>query len=227
MTAKRAGGPPRIGRPPAAESEGRREQILRAARGRFARQGYAGTTLSGIAKDAGISLAAIYRYFAGLAELYEAVFDDTAEATWARIGQRLQPGATGARGLQMLIDAIDVAGSELDEHDDAANMFLATVPIEAARHPELAHLLDRRRRLQDRQFRALVAPAFYAGELPAFEDLDTAVEAVRLLVMGWAIETQHQRSRTAESKRAVLAALQDFGRHPRTDTVRPPVRRAT
>jgi AcrR family transcriptional regulator len=208
---KRTAGPARIGRPPAADSERRREQILLAARKRFAAHGYAGATLSGIAKDVGISLAALYHYFDDRAELYEAVFDDTAESTWERIGRRIQTGPPGTGALQTLVEAIDAAGSELDEHDTAANMFLATVPIEAGRYPELRHLLERRRRIQERQFRALVAPAFYAGQLPAFDDLDTAVEAVRLLVMGWAIETQHQRSRTAESKRAVLAALRDFG----------------
>ena len=208
---KRTAGLARIGRPPAADSERRREQILLAARARFARHGYAGATLSGIAKDAGISLAALYHYFDDRAELYEAVFDDTAESTWERIGRRIQAGSVGTAALQTLVDAIDAAGSESDEHDTAANLFLATVPIEAGRHPELRHLLERRRRLQERQFRALVAPAFYAGELPAFDDLDTAVEAVRLLVMGWAIETQYQRSRTTESKPAVLAALRDFG----------------
>jgi AcrR family transcriptional regulator len=202
---------PRIGRPPAAESERRREQILLAARKRFAAHGYAAATLSGIAQDAGITLAALYHYFDDRAELYEAVFDDTAEFTWAQIGRRVAAGSSGPHALQALIEAIDEAGSELDEHDTAANMFLATVPIEAGRHPELRHLLERRRRIQERQFRALVAPAFYAGQLPAFDDLDTAVEAVRLLVMGWAIETQYQRSRTPESKRAVLAVLRDFG----------------
>jgi AcrR family transcriptional regulator len=208
---KRTGGVARIGRPPAADSERRRGQILLAARARFARYGYAGATLSGIAKDVGISLAALYHYFDDRAELYEAVFDDTAESTWERIGRRIQAGSVGTAALQILVDAIDAAGSEADEDDTAANMFLATVPIEASRHPELRHLLERRRRLQERQFRALVAPAFYAGEMPAFDDLDTAVEAVRLLVMGWAIETQYQRSRVGESKRAVLAALRDFG----------------
>jgi AcrR family transcriptional regulator len=208
---KRAAGTPRIGRPPAAESEGRREQILLAARKRFAAHGYAAATLSGIAGDAGISLAALYHYFTDRAELYEAVFDDTAESTWAQIGKRIEAGADAPHALQALIEAIDTAGHELDEHDTAANMFLATVPIEAGRHPELKHLLERRRRIQERQFRALVAPAFYAGRLPAFDDLDTAVEAVRLLVMGWAVETQYQRSRTTESKRAVMAVLRDFG----------------
>jgi AcrR family transcriptional regulator len=224
---RRTAGLARIGRPPAADSEGRREKILLAARKRFAAHGYAAATLSGIAKDAGISLAALYHYFDDRAELYEAVFDDTAESMWQRIGRRIQAGSVGTAALQTLVDAIDAAGSEADEDDTAATMFLATVPIEAGRHPELRHLLERRRRIQERQFRALVAPAFYAGELPAFDDLDTAVEAVRLLVMGWAIETQYQRSRIDESKRAVLAALRDLGRQATPNaTSEPPVNQA-
>lgn len=45
--------------------------ILDAARARFIRQGYAATTMRQIARDAGITVAAIYNHFAGK----EAIFD--------------------------------------------------------------------------------------------------------------------------------------------------------
>lgn len=50
-----------------------REEILRAARARFARSGYSHVTLKDIADDAGITPALIVRYFESKAKLYNEV----------------------------------------------------------------------------------------------------------------------------------------------------------
>src|SRR5271154_1961881 len=67
---------PRIGRPPGATSDATRARILRAARERFARAGYAGTTNKDIADVAGITAAAIYQYFDSKTALYVATVKD-------------------------------------------------------------------------------------------------------------------------------------------------------
>jgi hypothetical protein len=59
------------------------------------------------------------------------------------------------------------------------------------RHPELRHLLDKRAEIQERQIRRIVAPAFDAGEMPAFTDLNVAVAAVQILIIGWGLENHY------------------------------------
>ncbi|WP_448624434.1 TetR/AcrR family transcriptional regulator [Geodermatophilus sp. URMC 64] len=182
---------PQRGRPPAADSARRRHDILVAARRRFAAQGYAATTLSAIAKDAGITLAALYHYFDDKTALYEAVFDASIEILWNGIeSQAAKSGLAGAR-LVALVDTIERAATRMDDETQSTQMFLTTVPLDAMRHPELRHLLDKRAEIQERQIRRIVAPAFDAGELPAFADINTAVAAVRILIMGWGIENYY------------------------------------
>lgn len=199
----------RRGRPPAADSIRRRHSILVAARRRFATQGYAATTLSAVAKDAGITLAALYHYFPDKTTLYEAVFDASAELLWGLIeDQSAKSGRVGAR-LVHLIDTIERAAAQIDDETRATQMFLTTVPIDATRHPELAHLLGKRAEIQERQIRRIVAPAFDAGELPAFEDINTAVAAIRLLIMGWGMENYylHDGALAAHIRQAAVILL--------------------
>lgn len=199
----------RRGRPPAADSIRRRHSILVAARRRFAAQGYAATTLSAVAKDAGITLAALYHYFPDKPALYEAVFDASAELLWGHIeDQAAKSGRVGARLVQ-LIETIERAAAQVDDETRATQMFLTTVPIDATRHPELAHLLGKRAEIQERQIRRIVAPAFDAGELPAFEDIDTAVAAIRILIMGWGMENYylHERALAGHIRQAAVILL--------------------
>jgi AcrR family transcriptional regulator len=178
---------PRLGRPPAADSAARRHAILTAARRRFATHGYDGTTLSAVAKDAGITLGAIYHYFDDKAVLYEEVFDASLETVWNRIEDRAaRSGQAGAR-LLALVEIIERVGAELADE----TRFLPTVPLDAVRHPELRHLLDKRAEIQERQIRRIVAPAFDAGEMPAFTDLNAAVAAVQILIIGWGLENHY------------------------------------
>lgn len=52
-----------------------RVRILQAARSRFLEQGYAATTLAGLAADAGVSVETIYKAFGNKAGLLKSVFD--------------------------------------------------------------------------------------------------------------------------------------------------------
>jgi AcrR family transcriptional regulator len=184
---------PRLGRPPAADSATRRHAIVIAARRRFATHGYDGTTLSGVAKDTGITLGALYHYFDDKSALYEAVFDASLELVWNRIEDRAaRSGQAGAR-LAALLDIIEHVGRELADE----TKFLPTVPLDTLRHPELRHLLDKRAEIQERQLRRIVAPAFDAGEMPAFTDLNTAVAAVQILVIGWGLENHYVSDRSS------------------------------
>ncbi len=201
---------PRLGRPPAADSARRRSDIIAAARRRFADNGYAATTLSAVAKDAGITLSALYHYFEEKSALFEAVFYETIEETWGRIRVVLNRETPGPAGPVDLIEVILSASADIDR---SALMFLTlTAPIEAARHPELGHLIDRRAKMQEAQIRAVVEPAFRAGRLAGFPDVDTAVVATRIVMMGWGIENFIQESEGGRLIAAVRAIFKQFDR---------------
>lgn len=61
------------GRPPASESEGRRENILDSALTLFAGQGVAGTTIARIAKNSGVTSAMVHYYFGNREGLLDAI----------------------------------------------------------------------------------------------------------------------------------------------------------
>jgi AcrR family transcriptional regulator len=64
-----------------------RDRILRAALAAFARSGFAATTMSEIARDAGMAVANLYRYYPGKEELFAAAIP---EETVARFEQLLE-----------------------------------------------------------------------------------------------------------------------------------------
>jgi len=60
-------------------SDPRRDAIVRHARRQFMIAGYAGTRIEPVARDANVSTATLYNYFAGKAELFEAVIEEAAD----------------------------------------------------------------------------------------------------------------------------------------------------
>ena len=60
--------------------EDRRAQILDAAAAAFARAGFASTSMSEVAREAGVTRVLLYRHFASKDELYRAVLDHTLAA---------------------------------------------------------------------------------------------------------------------------------------------------
>ena len=72
----------RRGRPAGGNSDATRLRIINAARLEFCRKGYAGATVAGISRGALIAPSAVYHHFGGKADLYEQVFETTADAIW-------------------------------------------------------------------------------------------------------------------------------------------------
>ncbi|MGH8900129.1 MAG: TetR/AcrR family transcriptional regulator [Egibacteraceae bacterium] len=68
---------PRRGRPPKGEARDTRGLILDAALQRFARQGYAGTSIRQLARDVGIQQSAIYSHFEGKQAIFDALLAET------------------------------------------------------------------------------------------------------------------------------------------------------
>src|SRR3984885_10520630 len=63
-----------------AHLDARRQQIVDAARARFASHGFAGTSVADIVEESGLSNGAIYRYFASKNDIVVAVCEQSSEA---------------------------------------------------------------------------------------------------------------------------------------------------
>lgn len=59
----------------------RRAAVVTAARGRFLTEGFAATTLSAVAADAGVSVESLYKWFGSKAGLLKAVWDQSLAGT--------------------------------------------------------------------------------------------------------------------------------------------------
>lgn len=77
---------------PSPTNDPKRQAILRHARKAFVTDGYAGTKIEPIAREAGVSTATLYSLFDGKAQLFTAVIDDAAgdfarQMIWVRTSE--------------------------------------------------------------------------------------------------------------------------------------------
>jgi AcrR family transcriptional regulator len=193
----------RVGRPTAADPARRRRDILLAARRRFAFNGYAATSLTAVAVDSGITLTALYRYFPDKQALYEAVFDDCFDAIWTDVHERSSRIPPEEYGFDDMIAATREADLHVNDSTHAATRFLTAVPVDASRHSELEHLLDRRAERQRDQLRKLLEAPLACGALGPVPSLEVAVTVAQILVMGWGIENHFQRTDPERLQNAV------------------------
>ncbi len=195
------------GRPPGADSAATRERIVDVARIEFANKGFGAAAITAMASAADLAPSAIYHYFGGKAELYETVFEATAEGVWSDIGQSTKGFDTLNESMRHMVGESRELVSARPHYSD----FLAMVPVEARLRPEFAHLMDRRSKYQDETFGALAELGLATGELVGF-DQHTATEALRSIVMGWFFETHFHGEYRTNSGRAVLSVIEALGR---------------
>lgn len=129
--------PRRRGRPPDRRSEETLARILRAARDRFSRVGYAQTSLADIARSAGVTPRAIYHY----ADSKPRLFALAAEQAYQRFGDEIVARVlahedTAAR-LRGYVDVFRA----LYQEDPSLVAFVSRAALEANRTPELRDTL--------------------------------------------------------------------------------------
>jgi AcrR family transcriptional regulator len=78
------------------ERQARRRRIQGAARGVFAAKGYAKTSIEQIAREAGLSVGAIYLYFRSKEDLYVSLLEDTLDHLQAELKKIRVGGDPGA-----------------------------------------------------------------------------------------------------------------------------------
>ncbi len=196
----------RRGRPPGSDSAETRTRIVAIARVHFATSGFDATTVSAVAAEANLAPSAIYHYFGGKAELYEAVFDATADAIWTDIGLAGSGHDTLLATMAALID--ESSGLHLT-HPHYSD-FLALVPTEASLHPEFSNLMERRSKYQDATFGAMAELGLNTGELAGFDRFQ-ATEMLRSLVMGWFFERYFSRKDKTDSGQALVRLIELLG----------------
>ena len=129
--------PPRLGRPPGATSDATRARILLAARERFARAGFAGTTNKDIADQAGITSAAIYQYFDSKTALYVA----TARDAQAELVPEFEEALDGEPSTRAAFRGLLLASARLHARDPSLAAFLSSLPVEMQREPAIAEAM--------------------------------------------------------------------------------------
>ena len=151
-----------------ARGEATRSQLIAVATRMFAAQGYEGTSIEAVLREAGVSRGSLYHHFASKEALFQAVLEDIE----AKVGEQTVAAAADADGpvaalrigfltwiraagdpvvrQVLLIDALSVLGWErwraLDERPlGLIKMVLQTVADEGGLRPELvdtfAHVL--------------------------------------------------------------------------------------
>src|SRR6476660_9971016 len=86
------------GRPPGATAEGAatKRRLYETAIGLMARKGYESTTLRDVAKEAGVSVGLLYRYFPSKQAVVIALYDELS-SDYARQAGVMQPGKSPYR----------------------------------------------------------------------------------------------------------------------------------
>lgn len=95
--------PRRLGRPPRTQNQ--RERILQEAAVLFGRSGFAASSLSDLAEEAGISKAGIYHYFKTKQDVYDAIIVETLQRLFDRVSEVVARGASPAEQLLAFMTA--------------------------------------------------------------------------------------------------------------------------
>jgi AcrR family transcriptional regulator len=147
-----------------AHLDARRQQILDAARSRFASHGFARTSIADIVAESGLSNGAIYRYFASKDEIIAAICEQAGDAF---------PAALTAEAVGGFLEHIRVLAREKGHA-----RLVAQVYAEAALSPALAAIVQR----QLAAHRAAVA-ALIPGRPPA--EAEAVAEAFVAICAGY------------------------------------------
>jgi AcrR family transcriptional regulator len=126
------------GEPVSSETKGERtrSRLLQLAIRRFAAEGYRRTSVSDIARDAGLTPAAVYAYFAGKEGLFEAAVDADAAAL---IDDARAVSSTGAI-LDREIGFVAALMARVDDHPLARRVLEGLEPVAVHRVVRLPSL---------------------------------------------------------------------------------------
>lgn len=165
----RPNGDGRRGRPPGSTAEETVPRLVEAAQVQFGTHGYAGARMTAIAKAAGITHSSIYQYFTSKQELYRAAFDAALAEPLPEYIAAIDTEAT----LKEQIQAIFRASARAHARKPTITPFLASIPMELRRHPDLMAPLQAESAHLMAPLHAMFAAARARGEIAeGIDDMD-------------------------------------------------------
>lgn len=191
---------------PETKGERTRARLLELAIRRFAAEGFRRTSVSDIARDAGLTPAAVYAYFAGKEALFEAAVDADAAA----LIDDARAASTGGGILDREVDFVGALMQRVEEHPLARRVLAGLEPDAIHRVVRLPSLDAVTVQLADE-----LGAAQRAGDVRA--DLDPVLIAEGLESIVLALLMAHvQTGEGAEATRAtsVVAVLEAALRPP-------------
>ncbi|CDO89113.1 hypothetical protein AWC29_11600 [Mycobacterium triplex] len=191
----RRGRPAKIGRPPGSSGEETTARLLEAAIVHFGDRGYAGARMTEIAQAAGIRHSSIYQYFASKQELYRAAFD----AAQADLLPEYLDAIAGAESLREQLAAVFRASVRAHERRPTITPFLASIPMELRRHPDLLSSLQAEGGALSDALQEMFDRARRRGEIPSTsQDTDMMVafigSAMGIGLLSHGMPSGHMRS---------------------------------
>jgi TetR/AcrR family transcriptional regulator, repressor for uid operon len=179
-------------------SQTRRRQILDAAAGCFAREGFHGTSIAALSKAAGMSSGHIYHFF----ENKEAIITALVERKLEDSLEMVRQFENAEDVFQALIDRVDVGLNEKTDLDNAA--LELEILAEAARNPGVAASVRAADRIKRERLIGVLGRARQAlGREPETPDADAVTEILMALFDGLAARIINH----PELDRAALAPL--------------------
>lgn len=163
----------RPGRPPGSSANVTRAKIIEAARGAFGERGFAAARNRDIADAAGLTPAALYRYFDSKLALYMA----TVRGALSELEPVLRDAAADQPSGRAELVALAHAAGQLHVERPYLAAFLSSLPVEMQRNPEIAEAMD----AGPDPVSALVASAFERAESEG--ELAPGVDAARATEM--------------------------------------------
>jgi AcrR family transcriptional regulator len=168
-------------------AEVRREELLNAAATVVARQGFAGTRVSDVAAELGVSTALVFYHFESKERLLSEAFLQAAEADLARLDRAVTRRGTSVQRLRAVLRLYAPAGQ-------AAGWTLDIEAwAEALRTPEIREASRRLDRRWRSAIQAVVADGVAAGDFVC-DDPREASERIAAMLDGLAVATQVRRS---------------------------------
>jgi AcrR family transcriptional regulator len=160
----------RTGRPVNANAEQTRRRILEATMTHVAEVGYAHATMKSIAEQAGITSAAVYRYFPSKYELVSTAL----ESITREVIGRLEEAAFSENSLRRRLVALLEESLACTRDHPAMTRFEAGLLAELAYNPQFTSVVTARRSNEEWLYGRLFTDAVRSGELPE----DTSVQAM-------------------------------------------------
>jgi len=177
-----------------------RRRILDGAHHAFQRTGYRGTNIPAIAREAGVSVGQIYRFFPGKQELFLGVCQEQTDLKMNELAAQLSaipdPQARLRAAIHFFVASLD----------DGWGAIVINAQAEAEANPRLRDMLVRLSD-QERGFAAMFIRELIArGEAPPDLDVASASLAAALLMHG-AIAHQAERGAAGFDAEAVEEAI--------------------